>query len=153
MGHPPPGTYDTPHFDLHFYTITSAERDAITPADPSYGDKLERAPEPSLIPESYLPAPDGIPRMGRHWFSTLAPESNGQPFTRTLLYGFYDGRQIFIEPMVTRAFLETRQNVTEIIQQPAEYSTPGFHPRLYAVEYDAAAAEHRIVLRDFVQRD
>src|SRR5688500_2426510 len=31
-GHEPPGVYDAPHFDFHFYTIPRAERDAIDPA-------------------------------------------------------------------------------------------------------------------------
>src|SRR5687768_12247168 len=30
-GHEPPGVYDTPHFDFHFYTIAKSERDAIDP--------------------------------------------------------------------------------------------------------------------------
>ncbi|MEX2581639.1 MAG: DUF5602 domain-containing protein, partial [Gemmatimonadota bacterium] len=33
-GHEPPGVYDTPHFDIHFYTISRAERDGIVPTDP-----------------------------------------------------------------------------------------------------------------------
>ena len=34
-GHPPPEIYSVPHFDFHFYTQTRADREAITPRQPT----------------------------------------------------------------------------------------------------------------------
>ena len=35
-GHMPPGIYDEPHFDFHFFSATEAQRDAIAPSDPEF---------------------------------------------------------------------------------------------------------------------
>ena len=110
-GHVPPGIYDLPHFDVHFFIITPEERDRIT----LEGKDLERAnkkPEPQYIPGDYiLPEGTGYPRAGVHWIDPKAPEFNKQQFMYTFIYGTYDGRLTFLEPMVTFQFLRSKQNV------------------------------------------
>ena len=152
-GHPPAGIYDKPHFDIHYYLITPAQRDAIAPADPQFAAKTARLPAADQIPANYAGDPFAIPRMGVHWFSPTAPERQNQAFAQSFLYGFYDGSMIFLEPMVTVAFLQTHPDVTVDLAQPARYPKPGLYPTRNGVKYDAARREFRIELSAFVARN
>lgn len=146
-GHEPPGIYDTPHFDFHFYTIGSAEREAIDPADPEYQAKAERKPDAEWIPARYvMPAPLAFARMGVHWVDTTSAELRGQPFTRTFIYGSWDGKVIFGEPMVTKAFLETKPQFSATLPAPPRGRADGFYPEGYSVRWDEASREFRIAL-------
>jgi hypothetical protein len=73
--------------------------------------------------------------------------------TATFVYGSYDGKMNFLEPMVTKVFLETKADFTRQLKLPARYAVPGHYPTSYRVTYDASANEHRITLGDFVRRD
>ncbi|CAN5824023.1 DUF5602 domain-containing protein [soil metagenome] len=153
-GHPPIGIFNLPHFDIHFYTISVEKRNTMLPSDPAFAEKGHRLPAAEFIPQGYIsPDPETIPRMGRHWIDPSSPEFNGEPFTATFIYGSYDGEMIFLEPMVTRAFLQTRPNFVRPLKLPARYAVPGHYPSSYRVTYDASANEHRITLGDFVRRD
>ena len=151
-GHPPAGVYNVPHFDFHFYTITPEERERIT----AQGDDLLKAnkqPPAEYMPSGYVLVPDSaIPRMGAHLANPQSPELHGQPFTRTFLYGNYDGRVIFYEPMITRAFLESKLSVTEYIKLPAKYSKPGYYPTRYSVRYDPQSKEYTVSLEGMMLR-
>lgn len=153
-GHPPMGIFNLPHFDVHFYMISVEERNTITPADPAFPEKGARQPAPEFVSQGYIsPIGDVIPRMGRHWIDPTSPEFNGETFTATFIYGSYDGEMNFLEPMVTRAFLETRPSFTRPLKLPARYAVPGHYPTSYSVTYHASANEYRIALGGFVRRD
>ncbi len=145
-GHQPPGVYDVPHFDFHFYMIDPAERAKIT----AVGEDLARAhrqPPAEFMPAGYvLPPGTEVPRMGAHAINPAAGEFNKKPFTKTFLYGFYDGRMIFVEPMVSKAFLETRPDVAEAITLPKRYPANGHLPTRYTVKYDAGRKEYTVAL-------
>lgn len=53
QGHEPPGMYDIPHFDLHFYMISKEERALITDAE-----LAEILPQSEFIPSTYIPHRD-----------------------------------------------------------------------------------------------
>ena len=151
-GHPPAGIYNRAHFDVHFYSITMQQRDAMTPADPQFVAKAQRAPTAEFLPPNYVGDGGAIPRMGSHWNDRNAPEHHGVQFTSTLIYGFYDGAMIFIEPMVTRDFLQTRNSMVSRMSIPARYPKPGFYPAQWRIDFDSARREHRITLIDFARR-
>jgi hypothetical protein len=151
-GHPPPVVYTHPHFDVHFYLIPISARDAMTPADPAFAAKATKVPLAEETPARYLADPQGIPRMGTHWTHQDSHEFHGQLFTNTMVYGFYDGKMIFIEPMMTKAFLESRPNETKTMSLPARYPAPGRYPTAHKVSYDDAAKEYRVELIMFVTR-
>jgi hypothetical protein len=153
-GHPPMNIFTVPHFDVHFYTITEAERRAIDPAtDPQYETKMFHAPANGFIPTGYTADAMGFPRMGIHWADPTAPEFSGQPFSKTFIYGSYNGAFIFVEPMLTKAYLESRPAaVTTPVKLPAQYSASGYQPTSYTVAYDAAAKEYRISLTGLTLR-
>ena len=152
QGHPPPMVYTVPHFDVHFYMITPAEREAIVLGDAQLTAKLTRQPAAEFVPEGYV---TGMPsaRMGMHWNDPAAPERTGQPFTKTFIYGSYDGTFIFAEPMIAKSYLETKPAaVVTPVKLPARYATRGYQPTSYTVAYDAAAKEYLVALSGLVQR-
>lgn len=152
QGHEPPDVYDVAHFDVHFYMMNAEERDAITPADLAYEAKLAKTPATAFIPARYVPTPGGVPRMGAHWVDPATPELNGETFTYTFLYGFYDGRMNFLEPMITKAFLETRPDLTLPVRQPEQFERSGYYPTHYSIRYDAERNEYSIVLEGLTHR-
>ena len=130
-GHEPPGIYDQPHFDFHFYTISPEERAAIVPSDPDFQKKADMLPAEAQRPEFYAmaappgaPAP-GVPLMGVHWVDVRSPELQGmmgkpelyKPFTTTFIYGSWAGRFTFVEPMITRAYIMSKKTATDAAMQ------------------------------------
>lgn len=149
QGHPPPGIYDVPHFDFHFYLIDMAARDAISPSDPN----ALASPPPDQVPTGYVPlAPAVVPMMGVHWIDPSSSEFHGTPFTKTFIYGFDDGKMIFYEPMVTTAFLATNPSFQASIAQPQTYPSHGLYPTGYAVSYDAATDSYLVQLTGLTMR-
>jgi hypothetical protein len=151
-GHVPPGIYDVPHFDFHFYTVAPGERYKIK----AKGEDIAICNK--KLPAKYIPAgyilPEGTqePRMGSHWIDPNWPEFHNHPFTRSFIYGSYDGKMTFLEPMATKAFLETKPNVTEKISLPAAYEKHGFYPTAYSVKYDPARREYSVSLEGLTYR-
>ena len=151
-GHVPAKIYDTPHFDFHFYMITEEERARIT----AIGDDLLRVkkqPAAQFVPEGYVYAPDSEhARMGAHWVNPLSKELQGQAFTSTFLYGSYNGNLIFGEPMITKAFLEMKTNLTEAIKLPTQYARRAYYPTKYSVRYDPVRKEYTVALEGMTLR-
>jgi len=151
-GHIPEGVYSAPHFDFHFYMISQAERDKIT----AKGEDLARTnkqPTPEYMPEGYiLPEGTEVPRMGSHAIDPSSPEFNKLPFTKTFIYGFYDGQMIFLEPMMTKAFLKTKPDTTERIKLPAAYAKNGYYPTAYSVRYNPNHREFEVSLENLIYR-
>jgi hypothetical protein len=168
-GHEPEGVYNLPHFDFHFYTTSEAEVDGIVPSDPDFAADADHLPEGDFVPPFYsVLAPPGaspsavaVPQMGVHWIDVRSPELQaafGNPdgfetFTKTFIYGSWDGRVTFLEPMITRAYLLTHPNEVVPIPQPARYPQAGWYPSSYRISYDEQAREYRIALTDLSWHD
>ncbi len=148
-GHPPPGIYDVPHFDFHFYMIDESTRMAISPSDPN----ALASPPPAAIPTNYVPlAPVVQPMMGVHWIDPASPEFHGTPFTTTFIYGFDDAKLIFSEAMITTAFLATNPSFTAPVAQPQTYPIAGvLYPTSYSVNYDASSDSYIVALTGLVK--
>lgn len=148
-GHPPPGIYTFPHFDFHFYVIDRKRQLAVS-FPKQAKDPRARVTDVRLVPKGYQVIPETVvDRMGVHAIDPASPEFHGKRFTATFVYGYYKGRLIFIEPMVTRAFLLSRPNVTYRIPTPKKYSFPGYYPTTYSVRYDTAHQSYVIELAGF----
>lgn len=151
VGHPP-GAYSTAHFDFHFYTMTLEERNRIDPADPAFEQKANRLPASEYMPAGYVPVPGAVPRMGVHWVDPTSPEFQGKPFTRSFLYGSWDGKTTFVEPMVTLKYLTDKPALRGVpIPTPAKYDPSGWYPTSQTIEWDGARKEYRIGLGGFVR--
>lgn len=136
-GHPPENIYTKPHFDFHFYMDTQAELEKIPPFEvDSTGHK--NYPAPAYLPSNYIPIPGGVPKMGVHWADVTSPELNPQnpaPFTQTFIYGTFNGKVNFYEPMVTGEYLKSITGKFEReIPQPAKYSRTGYYPTKMKIE-------------------
>jgi hypothetical protein len=156
MGHEPPGVYDVPHFDVHFYTITSEEREAILPVGPEFEAAAAHHPSPEFVPAGYVdPGMPAVPRMGVHWIDPTSPElhpETPEPFTRTFIYGTWDGRLTFVEPMVATNWLATRPDETIPVPVAERYEPEGLWPGAYRVYWDAPTNQYRIALADLAHR-
>ncbi len=143
-GHEPPGVYDLPHFDCHFYFLTDAEREAIGPFD---SIQFNKPLPPQYLAPNYLETPGGVPNMGAHIIDLLSPEIAGTGvFTKTLIYGKYDGELIFIEPMITVDYFKKKKNESNPIRQPQKWQQDGYYPASYDIRYDASKKMYSVVL-------
>jgi hypothetical protein len=149
VGHEPPGIYDVPHLDLHFYMIPSATREKISAKDVAL---FAKAPPAEFLPVDYKQAPGGVPRMGTHWIDMTSPEFHGEPFTVTFIYGSYDGAVTFLEPMVSKAFLESAKEFSADIRQPSAFAKKGYYPTKYRITFDERKKEYRILLDGLTYR-
>ena len=147
-GHPPPGIYSVPHFDFHFYKMGLVERLAIPGFTPATAAAFNNVPSPAYIPAGYFRAPnEGIIRMGTHFIDLLSPEFNGQPFTHTFIYGSYDGRVTFLEPMVTLATFQSGVTVQKQIRQPQLFDPVNtYYPTRYNIWKNDDNHRHYIAL-------
>ena len=157
--------YAAPHFDFHFYTIPVAERDAIDPANPAYAAQAANFPAAERIRPGFVsshllmngtPAEAAVPRMGLHWIALASPElpPTLAPFTATYIVGTWDGKVIFEEPMITRAFImEQRTNGkgSTDFAVPAAPDAGRAQPTGYRVSWDAQAKEYRVALTGFTR--
>jgi len=144
-GHPPPHVYTVPHFDFHFYGIPASDVEQVMFTGP--GDAKAKVTDAELIPPDYQVIADtAVNKMGVHAIDTMAPEFHGTPFTATFIYGYYAGRLIFVEPMVTQAFLQTKPAFSGTVKTPGKYSVKGYYPTKYAVRYDAARKSYVVEL-------
>jgi hypothetical protein len=113
---------------------------------------MARLPSADFIPAGYVVA-GAVAQMGLHWTDPGAPEHNGEPFTHTFLYGSYDGAFMLNEPMVTKAFLETKPAaVVTPIKLPTQFATHGYQATSYTIAYNAGDKEYRIALTGLVLR-
>ncbi|MBC8089426.1 MAG: DUF5602 domain-containing protein [Phycisphaerae bacterium] len=168
QGHEPDHMYTHPHFDFHFYSVTPQQVMAIMPTDPQWAAKAGALPAAQFVPTGYkaasvlagIPAAAAAaPMMGLHWLEVASPELQpppaGKTFTETFIYGSYDGKFIFLEPMITKAYLESLRNTTGMsrnIGTPAQVGTAGYYPSSYSSRYDATAKEYRIALENLAHR-
>lgn len=168
MGHIPPGIYDLPHFDFHFYLIGEAERAAITPGTcttaeesrvpsppgtvPVTCEVFDRAMQPlpaAMMPANYRLVPAVVPNMGNHLLDGTAPELNDESFTYTWIYGHYDGKITFLEPMITKAFFESNNNICAQITTPQVMPQAGWYPTQYCIKQVQRSGAYTITLESF----
>ncbi len=111
--------------------------------------KLNANPAPDYLPQNHVPGPP-VPQMGKHFIDVTSPEVNGQPFTQTFIYGTYDGKVTFYEPMITLAFLKSNSSFERPIPQPSKFRKAGYYPTKMRISKHDGVTD--IVLDGFVQR-
>lgn len=158
-GHIPPGVYDVPHFDIHFF-LERIERVFALRAGPC-GPELVRCDQFAVarkpVPSNYM-HPDFkdveavVPAMGNHLIDLTGPEFQKQPFTRSWIFGVYDGAVTFYEEMVSHAFLLSRPDTCVPIKSPGAVGRTGFYPSISCVRYDAGSGEYSVSMERFVLR-
>jgi hypothetical protein len=147
-GHPPQ-PYQVPHFDLHFYGISQAEQQAtdcsnLTSVSSDQLPPNYQAGNPGLPPNG-----DCVPQMGIHAADTTSPEFNGQPFTKTMILGYYAGKFRFDEPMVTVDQLLSRQSFQLNVPIPPRVDRATTYPTLFTAYYDPIHDGYWLVMSNF----
>lgn len=147
-GHPP-GPYLVPHFDFHFYTIPAGDADAIDCADSTKPGRLPTAYE---LPDVSIPQLGNliglcVPKMGMH--ALLGAELHAPTtFQKTMVVGYYRGRPIFVEPMITRATLLERRSfllgIPDVPDRPANVR----YPTRFRADYDSTSQAYKFVFSD-----
>lgn len=169
QGHEPASVYTLPHFDFHFYTVAHEELAGIVPENPAYAREADNLPTGSFVPEHYValappgeaPSAAAVPKMGVHWLDVRSPELQAmlgnpqghQPFTRTFIYGSWNGEFTFYEPMITLAHLMSRPNEVIPIPRPTEFAEAGHYPTSYRISFDEGTGEYRIALTGLALSD
>jgi Domain of unknown function (DUF5602) len=143
-GHEPAKVYDLPHFDVHFYITTDAERLKINPSDAT----AAATPADGYLPQPTVPG-GVVPQMGNHWIDVTSPELNGAKFTNTFIYGSAYGKVIFYEPMITPEFMKSSPHSHNAIKQPQKYPSAGYFPSEYCVKFNADAKQYEISIETF----
>ena len=140
----PAGHHNTPyakaHFDFHFHTGERGRVEAIAPgrcgelADCDDFKVASRPVSARYLPNGYIDVGAVVPRMGNHLLDSQSPElKDSLPFTRTFIYGAYDGELIFWEPMITIDVLRQTRDACLEIRQPEEFRQAGYYPTQYCV--------------------
>lgn len=159
-GHIPPGIYDSPHFDVHFYIAPIEDVLAIEPGPcgPEFVrcDQYEIARRP--LPPNYMPADyqdvEAVaPAMGNHLIDLTSAEFHGQPFTRTWIYGIYDGEVTYYEEMVALDYLRSRPSECFAIKSPPAVGLAGYYPTLSCLRYLPESDEYTVSMEGFEYRE
>lgn len=79
-------------------------------------------------------------------------EETPQPFTQTMILGYYDGELTFREPMATRRFLMKREGFAGAVPMPERLGQSTRYPTNFKAVYDEADEAYRLVWSDFVAR-
>lgn len=148
-GHEPETIYDKPHFDFHFYSIKPEEVAVIPPYEVD-SLKFKNWPAPEYFPAKYFNPGGGVPQMGAHWIDVTSGEFNGKQFSETFIFGSFDGKVIFYEPMITHEFLKTQSNYQRAIPAPSKFQESGWYPTVMRVLKHDGVTD--IVLDNFVHR-
>ncbi len=134
FGHEPANVYTLPHFDLHFYMTSAADRVEIGVEDSVAANIL---PDASFFPPDYFPT-GVVPYMGNHWIDAKAAELDTEhphTFDETFIYGSFNGEVTFWEPMITKDYVESENDFVKAIPQPAEYNEPGkYYPTSFGFD-------------------
>ena len=156
----PAGVYNVPHFDIHFEMVPIADVFAIEsgPCGPELVrcDQFQTARKPlppNYVAADYVDVGAVVPAMGNHLIDTTGPEFQKQPFTRSWIYGVYDGKVIFYEAMVTRAHLLTKPDGCVPIKAPRAVAAAGFYPTEYCVRHNPATGEYSVSMERFTRRE
>ncbi len=153
QGHEPNGIYNVPHFDVHFYMVNQATLSKITATGKDLAVS-NKQPAAKLIPAGYIMPPGtAVPRMGSHAVDTASPELGGKAFTHTFIYGYYNGQMNFVEPMVSKAFLESKQNFSGPVKIPAAYPKRGYYPTSYSIKFDGVRREYTVSIDKLTLRN
>lgn len=129
-----PAAYEVPHFDFHFYFVPEEEVAGIDCKDTS---------KPRMIPAGYALHDEDIPQvgtlvgmcipqMGMH--AVPATDLDGKThWEGSMLVGYYGGKPVFIEPMITSELLLRKHSFSLAIPKIAPTPQVRYPKRFNAV--------------------
>lgn len=161
-GHIPPAppVWSAAHFDFHFFIESREVIEGIRPGpcgefiDCEHFERAQRPLPTGHTPEGYIDVGAAVPAMGNHLIDSQDPElaDPNLGFSSTFIYGAYDGKLIFLEPMISHDFLSTRPDRCMPLRTPEAYGVAGYYPTEYCVRWDEGTSTYRISLEGLVHR-
>lgn len=162
-GHVPPGTYDLPHFDMHFYMVPEEKIDSIRVGGCDlfiHCEDREKAlmpVDPKYVHPDHISVGATVGRMGDHLLNSKSPELAPDPkdkkkFTHTWIFGSYEGQITFYETMMTREYLLGKPQECFDIKLPQAWQRAGYYPTRYCIRHDSDSDTFRVSLEDLVLR-
>lgn len=159
QGHMPEGVWNTPHFDVHFYIEPIEKIFSLMPGpcgpEKIRCDQYEIAKKPvpaNLIHKDFVDVGAVAPAMGNHLIDPTGPEFDGAPFTRSWIYGAYDGRIIFYEEMLSLNYLKSGPNECFPIKTTPEVDKSGYYPSTICTRFSTADSSVSVSIEDFTYR-
>lgn len=155
-GRKPAELFGEPQLAFHFYTIDHGEAMGINP-------KAETAKANNLLDPKYVakdfiaepgdPVEKTVPAMGLHWLDATREFGPGKPeFSEVFVYGSWDSKLIFLEPLATRKYLLTKPNLTAEVKQPAAFQKDAYYPTKYGIRWDGELQQYVISLTNMTKR-
>jgi hypothetical protein len=152
-GHIPPG-FDMPHFDIHFYIEGISETlQSIRATVGICRCQFKIATKP--VPPNYIhrvKSVDAVAPAGNHLIDLTSPEFHGQNFTRTMIYGSYNGKITFYEEMLTLNYLRSQTEKCNPIKSGRGVALSGYYPTVSCIRHDPAKKEYSVSLEKFTLR-
>lgn len=152
--------YAHPHFDFHFFAAERRHIEAIRAG--SCGELVDcedfkrasRPIPPEYLPEGHIDVGAVVPRMGNHLLDSGSPEIKDHArFTRTFIYGAFDGDLIFWEPMITLDALQRATNECFEIRQPRAFRQTAHYPTRWCMRREAESGARTVSLERFVRAE
>ena len=139
-----------PHFDYHFYVIPAAEVAAIDCADDT---KPDAPPAGYVLPDIDIPEVGTlisfcVQGMGMHALLQSEMESE-EPFSGTMVIGYYAGNPIFFEPMIPQDRLMLQESFSLDMPAVAGTGPEVVLPTRFEAVYDEAASAYEFVFSGF----
>jgi len=156
MGHPPVA-FQTPHFDFHFYVVPPGDELGY---DCTNRTKPAALPADYLLPDEAMPPEVAkmigvdtligicVPQMGMHSLPS-ADYALTTAFRGDMVIGYYAGKPIFIEPMLSKAMLMEKKSFDLPIPVIPGYA--GVYPRTFRAEFDEQQQSYRFVFSGFAR--
>lgn len=159
-GHMPEGVWNTPHFDVHFYMEPIENIFSLMPGpcgpEKMRCDQYEMARKPvpaSYIHKDFVDVGAAAPAMGNHLVDPTEAVFHGAPFTRSWLYGAYDGRIIFYEEMLSLEYLTSEPNECYPIKTTPEVGLSGYYPSQVCSRFNPEDSSVSVSMEGFTYRD
>lgn len=156
-GRKPAELFGEPQLAFHFYTIDHSEAMSINPkVDTAKANNLL---DPKYVAKDYIPEPGDpvektVPAMGLHYLDSTREFGPGKPeFSEVFVYGNWDSKMIFLEPLATRKYLLTKPNLSSDIKQPQAYQHDAYYPTKYGIRWDEKLASYVISLNNLTKRE
>lgn len=132
-----PAPYMVPHFDFHFYFIPERQVETIDCKDMA---------RPRTVPAGYaMPGLANIPGLGKVMGACVpdmgmhaSPKTDfghKTPWKGSLLVGYYDGKAIFFEPMITTALMLQKHSFSLPVPPDIQPAAHVRYPKTFRAVY------------------
>lgn len=159
-GHIPEGVWNLPHFDIHFYIEDIENVFSLMPGpcgpERMRCDQYEIATKevPSkYIHEDFEDVGAAAPAMGNHLIDPTGPEFDGEPFTRSWIFGAYDGQITFYEEMLSLDYMHSQPDDCFPIKTPPAVELTGYYPTIVCTRYHPEDSSVSVSMEEFEFRE